>query len=72
MNYLKEFFSAIDWFNLLMYGLFGFMLSFSGVGVLEHPWNFLTLVAILIAVDIRSHNDGLNRGVEIMKEVWGK
>ena len=72
MNFLKEVWKEmkIDWFGMILYGVFGFVLSFGGIGVLEQPLCFFTLLGILIVVDIRAHNHGLDRGVEIVKNVW--
>ena len=67
---MTKFLKSIDWVNTFLYGLFGFLMAYGGIGVLTQPFVFLGLLAILIVVDIRSHNSGLDKGVEIMKEVW--
>ena len=62
---------SVDWLALVLYAFFGFVLNISGVGVLTQPLNFFVLLIILMVVDMRSHQEGLNRGVEIVKQVWG-
>lgn len=61
----------VDWVNLVLYGVFGFLLGVVGIGVLTQPLPFFALLGILVFVDIRSHKKGLDKGVEIVKEVWG-
>lgn len=68
LEYLKN----MDWLGLFLYGLFGFLLSYGGIGVLTQPLVFFGVLAILVVVDVRAHNAGLDKGVEIMEEVWGK
>lgn len=67
---MKDVLKSIDWLNLALYGLFGFLLAYGGIGVLTQPFVFLGLLTILIVVDIRSHTIGLNKGADIVKEVW--
>jgi uncharacterized membrane protein len=66
IKFLKE----LDWLSLVLYALFGWLLAVGGVGVLTQPLIFFGALAILVVVDIRSHNGGLKRGVEITKEIW--
>lgn len=67
---MKDVLKSIDWLSLVLYGLFGWLLAFGGIGVLTQPFVFLGLLAILMVVDIRSHTIGLNKGADIVKEVW--
>lgn len=67
---MKDVLKSIDWFGIVLYGLFGWLLAFGGIGVLTQPFVFLSLLAILVAVDIRSHIAGLNKGSDIVKKVW--
>ena len=57
-SYLKE-----SWFGLVMYSLFGLVLSIAGVSVTEKPIEFLLLLGILIAVDLQAFHRGLSKGV---------
>ena len=41
--------------NLVLYWVFGFMLTKAGVSVTEKPFEFFTLLGILMLVDIVSH-----------------
>lgn len=68
---MKEFVTKYNVIGITLYALFGFVLSLAGVGVMEKPIEFITLLAILIVVDISSHTNGLNKGVEIAKDVYG-
>lgn len=61
---------SVNWLNLVLYGVFGALLSIGGIGVLTQPGLFLVLLGILIAVDINSHIKGLNKGIEITRDVW--
>lgn len=67
---MKKFLMSLDWIGMFLYGLFGWLLAFGGIGVLTQPFVFLGLLAILMVVDIRSHTIGLNKGADIVKEVW--
>lgn len=66
MKFLKS-----EWINLVLYGLFGFILADAGVGVTDQPLYFFSLLGILVFTNIRAHSDGLDSGVNIVKEVWG-
>lgn len=67
---MKKFLMSLDWIAMFLYGLFGWLLAFGGISVLTQPFVFLGLLAILMVVDIRSHTIGLNKGVDIVEEVW--
>lgn len=47
-------------FNVVMYALFGFMLSVAGVSITTKPAEFLCLLGILMAVDFMSFVHGRN------------
>jgi site-specific recombinase len=66
---MKEFFKD-NWVSLVLYGLFGLLLGMSGVSITEKPFYFWALTSILVVIDLRSHNQGLNKGAEIVKTVW--
>lgn len=41
--------------GIILYGLLGVALSAAGVGVLEKPWQFFVILALVIAIDLQSH-----------------
>lgn len=67
---MTKFLKSIDWVNTFLYGLFGFLMAYGGIGVITQPLVFFGLLAILIVVDVRSHSKGLNQGADIVSEVW--
>lgn len=66
-----KFLKSIDWLGLFLYGAFGTLLDIGGVGVMAQPFIFFALLGILMFVDIRAHNKGLDAGADMVKEVWG-
>lgn len=68
---MNKYFTKYNIIGLTLYALFGFVLALSGVGVMEKPFEFITLLVILIVVDISSHSNGFSKGIEIAKDVYG-
>lgn len=66
-----KFLKSLDWLGLFLYAAFGALLSAAGVSVMAQPLTFFALLGILMFVDIRAHNKGLDAGVDITKDVWG-
>lgn len=45
--------------GILLYGLLGFLLGFSGVGVLEKPVEFIAILLTVITIDVFSNYSAL-------------
>lgn len=45
--------------GIILYAILGFCLGAFGLNVVDHTWEFLTILAIVIAIDITS-NRGLH------------
>lgn len=62
---------AFDSILLIPYAVFAATLEAAGIGLLDNPVTWLLLSLALVWVDLRSFNQGMDRGIKITKEVWG-
>lgn len=47
--------------GFVLYGLLGFLLGFSGVGVLEKPVEFFAILLTVLVIDVSSYYSGFKR-----------
>ena len=52
-------------FGLLLYGLLGVALSFSGVDVVQKPLEFLVILGLVLAIDITAFKQGMKVGMKV-------
>lgn len=41
-------------FGMVLYAFLGLALAASGVGVMEKPWQFIVILALVVAIDLNS------------------
>ena len=59
-DYLKKY-----GFGLLLYGLLGVALGFSGVDVVQKPLEFLVILGLVLAIDITAFKQGMKVGMKV-------
>lgn len=55
MNYIKK-----HGLSLFLYGTLGVMFGIAGVGVVDKPIEFCTILGLVIAIEVVSFKQGLN------------
>lgn len=66
-----KFFSLHNIIILCLYAALGLVLAMNGIFAGDNPIGFFSIMGILVLVDNISFSQGLRRGSEVVKDVWG-